>query len=156
MSLATTPVLSRNAVVQVGGATIGFLTDFTMDVKAEMIKEYVCASGGSPSPAFTASGNQSYTFKASALYVPANYAALLTDVLNGSISYGYLGTTRHNYRLGNSKNHVKQRCLNSLQREKRAERHHCKRHQRRSTEGIAYKHIFYYFLFLSFFSFHLL
>jgi len=85
MSLATTPVLSRNAVVQVGGAAIGFLTDFTMDVKAEMIKEYVCSSGGSPSPAFTASGNQSYTFKASALYVPANYAALLTDVLNGSL-----------------------------------------------------------------------
>ncbi len=56
-----------------------------MDVKAEMIKEYVCTSGGSPSPAFTASGNQSYTFKASALYVPANYAALLTDVLNGSL-----------------------------------------------------------------------
>ena len=81
MSLATTPVLSRNAVVQVGGAAIGFLTDFTMDVKAEMIKEYVCASGGSPSPAFTASGNQTYTFKASALYVPANYAALLADVL---------------------------------------------------------------------------
>ena len=85
MSLATTPVLSRNAVVQVGGTAIGFLTDFTMDVKAEMIKEYVCSSGGSPSPAFTASGNQSYTFKASALYVPANYAALLTDVLNGTL-----------------------------------------------------------------------
>jgi len=96
MSLATTPVLSRNAVVQVGGAAIGFLTDFTMDVKAEMIKEYVCASGGSPSPAFTASGNQSYTFKASALYVPANYAALLTDVLNGSlvtVIWGPQGTT---------------------------------------------------------------
>jgi len=46
MSLATTPVLSRNAVVQVGGSAIGFLTDFTMDVKAEMIKEYVCSSGG--------------------------------------------------------------------------------------------------------------
>ena len=84
MSLATTPVLSRNAVVQVGGSAIGFLTGFTMDVKAEMIKEYVCALGGSPSPAFTESGNQSYTFKASALYVPANYAALLTDVLNGT------------------------------------------------------------------------
>ena len=73
-----------------------FLTDFTMDVKAEMIKEYVCASGGSPSPAFTASGNQSYTFKASALYVPANYAALLTDVLNGSlvtVIWGPQGTT---------------------------------------------------------------
>ena len=53
MSLATTPVLSRNAVVQAGGTAIGFLTDFTMDVKAEMIKEYVCASGGSPSSAFT-------------------------------------------------------------------------------------------------------
>jgi len=96
MSLATTPVLSRNAVVQVGGAAIGFLTDFTMDVKAEMIKEYVCASGGSPSPVFTASGNQSYTFKASALYVPANYAALLTDVLNGTlvtVIWGPQGTT---------------------------------------------------------------
>ena len=52
--------------------------------------------GGSPSPAFTASGNQSYTFKASALYVPANYAALLTDVLNGTlvtVIWGPQGTT---------------------------------------------------------------
>ena len=86
-----------------GGAAIGFLTDFTMDVKAEMIKEYVCASGGSPSPAFTASGNQSYTFKASALYVPANYAALLSDVTRGHVSYGYLGSTRHHYRVGTPK-----------------------------------------------------
>jgi len=86
MSLATTPVLSRNAVVQVGGTAIGFLTDFTMDVKAEMIKEYVCSSGGSPSPAFTASGNQSYTFKASALYVPANYSASLDAIKKAIIN----------------------------------------------------------------------
>jgi hypothetical protein len=79
----TTPILSRNAVVQVAGTAIGYLTDFTMDAKAELIKEYVCQSVATP--AFTASGNQSYTFKASALYVPSLYAALLNDVLNGTL-----------------------------------------------------------------------
>ncbi len=79
----STPILSRNAVVQIGGTAIGYLTDFTTDVKAELIKEYVCQSAATP--AFTASGNQSYTFKASALFVPANYAALLNDVLGGTL-----------------------------------------------------------------------
>jgi hypothetical protein len=173
----TTPILSRNAVVQVAGTAIGFLTDFTLDSKAELIKEYanttgvtalatatltsqavssitvslgglgyttapaVTISGGggsgatataviasgvvvavnvtaggsgytstpsvsiaapsspiapSAQPSFIASGNQSITFKASALYVPANYAALLNDVLNGTlvtIIWGPQGTT---------------------------------------------------------------
>jgi len=79
----TTPILSRNAVVQVGGTAVGFLTDFSMDVKAEMIKEYVCQS--TPTAAFVASGNQSNTFKASALFVPSAYATLLNDVLNGTL-----------------------------------------------------------------------
>ncbi len=93
----TTPILSRNAVVQLTGTAIGYLTDFTMDVKAEMVKEYVCQT--TPQPAFTASGNQSYTFKASALFVPANYAAMLTDVLNGTmvtIIWGPQGSTTGN------------------------------------------------------------
>ena len=38
----STPILSRLAVVQVGSTAIGFLTDFTSDIKAEVIKEYVC------------------------------------------------------------------------------------------------------------------
>lgn len=41
----STPILSRNAVVQVAGVAIGYLTDFTMDSKAEMIKEYTCQFG---------------------------------------------------------------------------------------------------------------
>ncbi len=92
----STPVLSRNAVVQVGGTAIGYLTDFTMDVKEELIKEYVCAQGGSATPAFMAGGNQSYTFKASSLYVPSLYATLLNDVLNGTLAtviWGPQGTT---------------------------------------------------------------
>ena len=79
----STPILSRNAIVQLAGTAIGYLTDFTSDFKAEMIKEYVCQA--TATPAFTASGNQSYTFKASALFVPANYAAMLNDVLNGTL-----------------------------------------------------------------------
>jgi hypothetical protein len=69
----------------------------TRRAQSRDIKEYVCASGGSPAPAFTASGNQSYTFKASTLYVPANYAALLTDVLNGSLATAILGSTGYDY-----------------------------------------------------------
>jgi hypothetical protein len=81
----------------VGGTAIGFLTDFTMDVKAEMVKEYVCQS--TPTPAFVASGNQTNTFKASALFVPSTYATLLSDVLNGTlvtIIWGPQGTTTGN------------------------------------------------------------
>ena len=158
----STPILSRNAVVQVAGTAIGYLTDFTMDSKAELIKEYTCAygtlatgtavltsevvtsitvgnggtgymgppsvtisggggsgatavavinssgvvtsftvlTGGSgytsvptvtlsappgPMPSFMDTGNQSITFKASALYVPSLYATLLNDVLNGTV-----------------------------------------------------------------------
>ena len=90
----STPVLSRLAVVQVGGTAIGFLTDFTSDIKAEVIKEYVCQTA--PTPAFLVSGNQSHTFKASALFVPSLYAALLNDVLNGTVVaviWGPQGTT---------------------------------------------------------------
>jgi hypothetical protein len=65
----STPILSRLAVVQVGGTAIGFLTDFTSDIKAEVIKEYICQTA--PTPAFLASGNQSNAFKASALFVPS-------------------------------------------------------------------------------------
>ena len=93
----STPVLSRLAVVQIGGTAIGFLTDFTTDIKAEVIKEYVCQSA--PTPAFLASGNQSNTFKASALFVPSLYAALLNDVLNGTVVtviWGPQGTTTGN------------------------------------------------------------
>ena len=39
-----------------------------------------------PTPAFLASGNQSNTFKASALFVPSLYAVLLNDVLNGTVA----------------------------------------------------------------------
>jgi hypothetical protein len=92
----TTPILARFAVVQVGGTAIGYLTDFSMDTKADLIKEYVCQSGGSAASAFLASGNQSYTFKASALFVPSAYSNLLNDVLNGTavtIIYGPQGST---------------------------------------------------------------
>ena len=46
-----------------------------------------------------ASGNQSNTFKASALFVPSLYAALLNDVLNGTVVtviWGPQGTTTGN------------------------------------------------------------
>src|SRR5208283_2558594 len=91
MSGITTPILSRAAVVQVAGVAIGYLTDFTMDMKAEVIKEYVCNTSGTISgitaanPAFTASGNQSYTFKASALFIPVLYAAQANNLLNGTL-----------------------------------------------------------------------
>lgn len=175
----STPILSRNAVVQVAGTAIGYLNDFTMDSKAEVIKEYTCqygtvatgtavltseavtsitlgtggtgymqpptvtfsggggsgaaaiaiingsgvvtgftvTAGGSgytspptvtcspppgPGPSFIASGNQSYTFKASSLYVPSLYATLLNDVLNGTqvvIIWGPQGTTSGNVKI---------------------------------------------------------
>jgi hypothetical protein len=93
----STPVLSRNAVVQVATVAIGFLTDFTMDIKAEAIKEYVCQPAATP--AVLLSGNQTNTFKASALFVPSTYATLLADVLAGTlvtIIWGPQGTTTGN------------------------------------------------------------
>jgi hypothetical protein len=93
----STPILSRLAVVQIGGTAIGFLTDFTSDFKAELIKEYVCQTAATP--AVLDSGNQSYTFKASMLFVPSTYAAMLNDVLNSSsltIVYGPAGISSGN------------------------------------------------------------
>ena len=135
MSLATTPVLSRNTVVQVGGTAIGFLTDFTMNIKAEMVKEYVCQP--TPTAAFVASGNQSNIFKASALFVPSTYATLLSDVLNGTLVH-YLGTTRHHR--WKPEGYADQCCPDSLQCKERAKRHNCKRHKRRSTNR-GFRHI---------------
>ena len=89
------PVLSRIAIVKLQSDLIGMLQDFTMDVKAEVIKEYVCSSGGSAAPAFLASGNQSITFKASSLFIPNQFATLLNGVLNGvfvTVIWGPQGT----------------------------------------------------------------
>ena len=175
----STPILSRNAVVQLNGTAIGYLTDFIIDSKAEMIKEYTCAfgtqaaatatltseavssisvgnggagymqppsvvisggggsgataiaiinssgvvtgftvlTGGSgytstptvtlspppgPGPSYVNSGNQSLTFKASALYIPSTYTALLNGVLNGApvtIIWGPQGVTSGNVKI---------------------------------------------------------
>jgi hypothetical protein len=97
-------------VVQVGGTAIGFLTDFTSDIKAEVIKEYVCQTA--PTPAFLASGNLFETFKASAHFVPVTLRSIAKSRSQRHGCTGYLESTRHNN--WKPENHLQQRNLNCL------------------------------------------
>ena len=93
----STPILSRLAVVQVGGTAIGFLTDFTTDIKAEVIKEYVCQT--SANTGFFGQRQPNQHIQGFSTLCPITYAALLNDVLNGTVVtviWGPQGTTTGN------------------------------------------------------------
>jgi len=85
MSQSTTPSYARFCVVEVSGTPIGYLQDFTWELKADEIEEFTASPSGTPSPAFLGSGNQHISWKANMLWVSANYASYVTMIQNGTV-----------------------------------------------------------------------
>jgi hypothetical protein len=74
----STPLVGRNAVIQMGGTTIGFATGFGCDIAVDLIKEFKM---GSDKAAILASGNKHFKVSCDMMYIDNTYA---TQVYNGT------------------------------------------------------------------------
>ena len=72
------PYIGRNAVIQMGGTTIGYAQNVTASVSQDIIKEYAL---GSQAPAIVAAGLQTYKVSCSKMYLDNTY---LTQVSGGT------------------------------------------------------------------------
>jgi hypothetical protein len=74
----TNPLIGRNAVIQMGGVTIGFAQGMTTDINADLIKEFQL---GSDKAAILASGNKHFKISCDMMYIDNTYAS---QVLSGT------------------------------------------------------------------------
>jgi hypothetical protein len=74
----TTPVIGRNGSITVSGTEVGYVKGVTLDIDADIIKEYKFTSD---LPAVLESGNKSFKFKFEKMFIDTTYATL---VLNGT------------------------------------------------------------------------
>jgi sporulation protein YlmC with PRC-barrel domain len=72
-------VVGKNAIIQIGGTTVGMIQNVTANLSADSIKEYVC--DGTGKPAILAQGNKSFKFTYKKLFVDSTNA---TSLLNGT------------------------------------------------------------------------
>jgi hypothetical protein len=74
----TTPLIGRNAVIQMGATTIGFATGFTSNISVDLIKEFAL---GSDKAAILNAGNKSFKVSCDKMYIDNTYAS---QVLGGA------------------------------------------------------------------------
>jgi hypothetical protein len=74
----STPVIGREAVIQIDGNTVGYATGVTRSLEAELIKEYAL---GSDLPAVLESGNKTIRVSIEKMWIDDSYAQ---DLLNGT------------------------------------------------------------------------
>ena len=74
----TTPVLGRNGSINIGGVEVGYITNVTFDIDAAIIKDYKFTSDV---PAVLESGNKTFKFAFTKMYIDTTYAA---NVLAGT------------------------------------------------------------------------
>jgi hypothetical protein len=67
-----TPLIGRNAIIQMGGTAIGLAMGITTDINVDLIKEFAL---GSDKPAILASGNKSFKIGADMMYIDNTYAS---------------------------------------------------------------------------------
>ena len=77
----STPLIGRNAVIQMGTATIGFATGFTDNITSDLIKDYALNVANPDKPAILASGNKSFKVACDMMYIDNTYAS---QVLSGT------------------------------------------------------------------------
>ena len=73
----STPLIGRNAVIQMGATTIGFATGFTSNISVDLIKEYAM---GSDKASVLSAGNKSFKVSCDKMYIDNTYAS---QVLGG-------------------------------------------------------------------------
>jgi hypothetical protein len=72
MPANTSPLIGRNAVIQMGGTTIGFCTGFSADIAVDKIEEFAL---NSDKAAILASGNKHFKISADMMYIDNTYAS---------------------------------------------------------------------------------
>jgi hypothetical protein len=73
------PVVGRNAVIQMGGTTIGYAIGVhSAGVKADLIKEFAL---GSPKAAILAQGNMHFSVDVEKMFIDSTY---ITQVMGGT------------------------------------------------------------------------
>jgi hypothetical protein len=73
-----TPLIGRNAVIEMGGVAIGYATGFSADITVDKIEEFQL---GSPNQAILAAGNQHFKISCDRLWIDATY---VTQILAGT------------------------------------------------------------------------
>lgn len=77
--MPTSPLIGRNAVIQVNSSgtatTIGFVQNVTAELDQDLIKEYCL---GQQNPAILAAGLQSYKVTASKMFIDSSYLNLVS------------------------------------------------------------------------------
>jgi hypothetical protein len=76
--MSTTPLIGRNAVIEMGATVIGYATGFTCDIAVDLIKEFKM---GSDKAAILASGNKHFKVSCDMMYIDNTYAS---QVLSGT------------------------------------------------------------------------
>ncbi|MBS7642772.1 MAG: hypothetical protein QW374_04950 [Candidatus Bathyarchaeia archaeon] len=74
----STPIIGRRAIVKKGTSTIGYATDVSVSIDAELIKIYAI---GDDKPVILDSGNKSFKISIEKMYIDNTYAQ---DILDGS------------------------------------------------------------------------
>ena len=75
---SSTPVLGRNAVIEMGGTVIGYATGFSLDISVDKIEEFAL---NSQNQAILAPGNQHFKISCDRLWIDSTYT---TQILAGT------------------------------------------------------------------------
>lgn len=98
----TTPAIGRNGSITINGSEVGYIKGVTFDEDAEVIKDY---KFNSDIPAVLESGNKTFKFSFSKMFIDTTYAALVLAGTKMTILLGPANCTptgQPKYTLGNA------------------------------------------------------
>jgi len=70
----SSPVLGRNAVIQIDSADVGYCTGVTVSISADTIKEYFISDTNPDRPAVLESGNKTFEVSIERAWIDKTYA----------------------------------------------------------------------------------